>query len=611
MSLENIFALIFTLLIYLIMALSFFGWGRALLNLLQPRTLELTNPLLQTGHRKDRGSLNFDKTTQEYEINQSKTVSIWIGWALSILLFQIIHLFLPINIYTTTPIFVIGIVLALTIYRDDIYTLSWLKMRWIAITILLGIAIWISLHAMLTPTNYDTGLYHLNSIRWTNTYPIVPGLGNLHGRLAFNQSFFSYVAALNFFPYFNHGRSLANSFLFLLTFATIFEVLKPYFKQMPLMEKTHPYAYLPSIFIIPVLLYIALTNNGLASPTPDLTSTLLQLIIFIYLALAISQWQEERRVSYSNILFITILSTTAITVKLSNIIFVITIYAIILLYLAYTRQLKTRVMLYLLLPTVFILSIFILRGIILSGVPLYPSTLGYGLLPIDWLMQKERIIDEANWVYSWARNPGPHWSHVLGNWDWFKPWREELYKNHFLEFVYPLSISLIMLVTLFIGRIFRNITKLQFSEIVIIFPILFSLLFWFFTAPGLRFLNALLFLFLITAFMLLFTSVRHHLSGKKFYVAIILGLIICNISYYKYTRIHHEGLKIAKKSWELPKSVPLIKSVTYSGLEVYGPKNGDQCWDSKLPCTPFFNKLLKLRVKGDLSSGFMINKKDH
>jgi len=40
-----------------------------------------------------------------------------------------------------------------------------------------------------------------------------PGLGNLHGRLAFNQSYFLYVAFLNNFPVVGFGHNLANSLL--------------------------------------------------------------------------------------------------------------------------------------------------------------------------------------------------------------------------------------------------------------------------------------------------------------------------------------------------------------------------------------------------------------
>ena len=36
---------------------------------------------------------------------------------------------------------------------------------------------------------YDTGLYHAQYIKWIRNYPVVPGLGNLHGRFAFNSMF--------------------------------------------------------------------------------------------------------------------------------------------------------------------------------------------------------------------------------------------------------------------------------------------------------------------------------------------------------------------------------------------------------------------------------------
>lgn len=38
--------------------------------------------------------------------------------------------------------------------------------------------------------HYDTGLYHAQSIRWVEEYGIVPGLGNLHSRLAYNSAAF-------------------------------------------------------------------------------------------------------------------------------------------------------------------------------------------------------------------------------------------------------------------------------------------------------------------------------------------------------------------------------------------------------------------------------------
>jgi hypothetical protein len=37
--------------------------------------------------------------------------------------------------------------------------------------------------------HYDTAFYHLNAVEWANAYPAVPGIVNLHGRLAYNSSF--------------------------------------------------------------------------------------------------------------------------------------------------------------------------------------------------------------------------------------------------------------------------------------------------------------------------------------------------------------------------------------------------------------------------------------
>ncbi|MDE7231701.1 MAG: hypothetical protein K2N37_01295, partial [Lachnospiraceae bacterium] len=45
-----------------------------------------------------------------------------------------------------------------------------------------------------SPEQYDTGLYHAQAIRWIEDYGVVPGLGNLHMRLAYNSAFMSLQA---------------------------------------------------------------------------------------------------------------------------------------------------------------------------------------------------------------------------------------------------------------------------------------------------------------------------------------------------------------------------------------------------------------------------------
>ena len=65
--------------------------------------------------------------------------------------------------------------------------------------------------------------------------------------------------------------------------------------------------------------------------------------------------------------------------------------------------------------------------------------------------------------------------------------------------------------------------------------------------------------------------------------------------------------EISKSGWHVVNEVPLEKRMTSSGLLVYTPKFGDQCWDAPLPCTPYFKESLRLRRPGDMASGFTVN----
>jgi len=48
------------------------------------------------------------------------------------------------------------------------------------------------------PANPDSGIYHAQAIRWMELYPAVPGLGNLHSRLAYNSNWLLANALFSF-----------------------------------------------------------------------------------------------------------------------------------------------------------------------------------------------------------------------------------------------------------------------------------------------------------------------------------------------------------------------------------------------------------------------------
>ena len=350
----------------------------------------------------------------DFPVKEKLFFLIWLGWAVTLFLLQIINLFIPINIFSNVPFLILGTIFAIVFLKNEsrkegVSNVSWVYPALLAIT-----TVWIAVLSMLSPRNNDSGLYHFNSIRWLNEYPIVLGLGNLHYRLAFNQSFFAYVAYLNLYPLFNHGYNLAISFLLLLLFAECLLFLSKLLNAKDLTENFRLISII-AVFFIPPLIYLTL-NSNIPSPEPDIASVILQILIFIHFIQSVAGNTSTKN-DDSRIMFLLILSATAITVKLSNLFFVLSVCAILLIIKRKSLRLSKkqaflRLGKLLALPAL-IIFMWSLRGILLSGCPLYPST--FGCIKVDWAVSINAVKNAANVVYSWARQPGKSPDQVLNS----------------------------------------------------------------------------------------------------------------------------------------------------------------------------------------------------
>jgi hypothetical protein len=144
-------------------------------------------------------------------------------------------------------------------------------------------------------------------------------------------------------------------------------------------------------------------------------------------------------------------------------------------------------------------------------------------------------------------------------------------------------------------------------EWTVVLPVVGGFAFWFLMAPDLRFANALFFLISISTTLLFLSSVKSSSKESLFAAAIGISLVVGNLNVLAYGARHAGTMKeISMSGWQAIPDVPLEKRATRSGLIVLTPKTGAQCWDAPLPCTPYFNELLMLRVLGDLGSGFKV-----
>jgi hypothetical protein len=535
---------------------------------------------------------------------------LWLGWAMVLLLLQLINFVAPINWLVTTLVAAGGL-LAWWFNGRKLPSRS-LSSRALAYSVIVLLtAGWIVAQSMQLPAIYDTGLYHLQTIRWYNEYAIVPGLGNLHGRFAFNQSFFAFAAALNVYPLLSHGHALANGFLILVLAAECWHALL--FRR-----GERSLARFAAIFILPVLAYTVLRLSP-ASPSPDTASSILQFLIWLHFARVI----EERlplQTSRARTQFIFILAATAVTVKLSNVVFVGVIGVLLLVreWFAERQGLPLRLIFLLRLSwlPLLLLLVWVGRSYFLSGYPVYPST--FGGIAVDWAIPPERVEAEAHSISQWARYASS--AEPESPWAWVGPWLRALPSAGMRTVVaYPVAVTLLLYAAYGVVRWALRRGGIQpvqqdhgpqddsprpppYGSLTL--PIFLGLIFWWFTAPDPRFVRSLLWLLpVIMAHMLLVALAqarwgRPRLNRALAFLIVNLAILATFAAYWP------QALAIAPGFAPLP--VPkLVAHTLQPRLIVWTPVEDDRCWDAELPCSPYIVPRLQLRA-GDLQHGFRV-----
>lgn len=528
---------------------------------------------------------------------------VWVGWAISTMVLQIWQIFLPINQITLLVLIALAIA-GYVLCRKDIkqYGLS-VNLRSKANLVfigLLGLVVLILASTSLnTVSNYDSGLYHLQNIRWLENYPLPPGLGNLHLRFGFNNSNFLVVALQSAIVGFDRAVHFSSGLFMLMGISVYLITIREY-----VVHKKNRLEFIFSSLLLPYFGWITLTNMApffISSPASNT-------IIFIggaILPLVVIRFLKNAQL---DILFATILLVSAalVSVKLSFAVFGLTCCLIALYALSRKMGVKTIARSRKFWAVIAVASLIIIgwaiRGTIITGYPFYPFTEVY--FDVPWKVPTSEAVREADWIKSWARNPGPRPEQVLGNWDWLPGWTSRMLAEHRFNFVLPVAISLIALPIIFFVRIRERwqIGKAKFRISIgaaVLAITITSSLFWFFSAPEPGFSSATFWVlasYLIAALLVRIKSERITLL----LLATIIALFV-NIS-----GIGLNNLVLPFTGVKPLNQYPAVEStklITNSGLVVTKVTDTDQCWDLELPCTPYFSDKLQLRGD-DLSEGF-------
>jgi hypothetical protein len=524
----------------------------------------------------------------------------WLGFAASVAVLQVWHLFLPAN----------GLALGVLVSGGAVGLLGDAPRVRAEIgrvvrapgTLLgaLALSAWLANRALGPPVG-DAGLYHLSAIRWFHEMPLVPGLANLHFRLGFNNPGFLLAAAMDAGPW--HGRAfhLAGSVLVwafaLRSGAAILRICRA-------PGHAEPEDLFSALLAAPVLASaITLHELRISTPDPDSAAALVALAAATHFARFLVPGAREA--STVDIAVAVTLSVLAVCLKLSMIGF--TLGAVFIGVIQGSRmrpEPRRRVFDFVMVAAAMLVLPWLVRGAVLSGYPFFPAPwlgleTGFAV-PVDEMRTVTTLIREHFMPPVGFELAGPGGSAARGWLLWQATRSPELV-------LLPSMLTFVGVVL--VARAGPG------SMLWLQLPVATGLVVWILSAPAPRFAYAFFWIAFAAAWTpVVSVALRQPGTRRSLAVLLVLGVPLAPLI-HRSTAWAIAGrpdrvletfvLPAGPDGGFHPPPAPPMRSVrTLSGLEVLVPASGDQVWDSTLPAAPSVAPDLSLRRPGDLRSGF-------
>lgn len=435
--------------------------------------------------------------------------------------------------------------------------------------------------------HYDTDLYHAQSIRWIEEYGVLPGLGNLHNRLAYNSSFFSLQALFSMkfmLPYSLH--SLNGFFICLFLLYSVLTLGIFHGRKISGSD----------VFKTGLIIYYCFgeVKTYVSSPGSDI----LTLSMVLYLGMKWSELIEKQAASNEKADFIPeyallcLLAVWAVTIKLSSALFILlAVYPAGML----IAQKKWRNIACCLILGLLIMMPFLARNVIISGYLLYPYP-ALDLFHFDWKMPADLVAYDSLEIMAYGRSMRSHADYAAPFRIWFPVWYGELILRYrILVWLNPfcLIVCLIYMVRLFI--------KKQTALFILFLVLIASLLFWFFTSPLIRYGMVYLMLLPILLAGIIAAKIRRKHWGDMIMFAV---LAIAGISMLRHIEIQ------GKTSLFVPQDYGVRECtlVEWESTAIYLPVHDDRVGYHFFPGSPSADRLRPITMRSrDLKGGFKPN----
>lgn len=463
---------------------------------------------------------------------------------------------------------------------------SFLKQNPIASFCFFTVIFLILIETVKIPTHEDTALYHAQMVQWIRNFPVIKGLGNLHGRFAFNShlQLLEAYSELEIFGKFVYHQF--NGFIFLIY--TIFSALslKSYIANS---EKVSLKLILFALFSYPMA-FIA-CRNWISSLSTDLPATVFVLISFTILL----DMRSLKEATHLNFTFATLILLIffLITIKLST--FPI-LFLLLFLIIKYPTLISKRIVMFSLISGSLILIPWILRNILLSGYLIYPFY-QIDLFTLDWKIPLVKAINENFLIQNNARLPRPDWNNFSYTGHWLPYWvQHQNVINHLLFVITLLSIPY------WAFQLIKRWNSQKNNYLIIWFISIMGIFYWFFKAPDYRFVHGFLIANSLLTITIAMDYFLHRYLSRSFFIYFPIFLFII----FLIVRNLFSPLMI-KDTYLFPSEYPKVEAKSYSIKNVvfYVPVENGKCWNTSIPCVPYHQLLKEIRMRGSgLKEGF-------
>lgn len=422
--------------------------------------------------------------------------------------------------------------------------------------------------------HYDSDLYHAQSIRWIEEYGVVPGLGNIHVRFAYNSSFFALSALYSM--KFLGGQSLhaVNGFFALLLSV---EVLKAFRRKR---------FWLSDFARLGACYYLTVLYRDIVAPASDYT--VMCVVFFIIIRWLVHLEQKEKQIAPYGLLCVA--GVYAVTLKL-------TAGCILLLVLrpaiSLIKEKKGKEIAVSIAMGVLVLAPWVIRTALISGYLLYPFP-ALDVLTVDWKIPVEAAVRDAAEIKTWGRglNDASLVSMPVTEWfpHWFSTMLPTLGKLFLLADFVCVAVFFGILVSTIIRHGKAKDEDRKWDELLVLACMVLSFGFWLLSAPLLRYGYAYVLLVIVLTAGVVYQRLKIPAAAERLFAVLVFAFLAV------------KAVTFARYAWSVADNPYYVAQQEYGTYELdsfevndvrfYYPVSGDRVGYEAFPAIPVKKEIL-------------------